>query len=132
MRIHTVSTCVLAAGLLASVASADVTKVVDNNNGAGDVSSYFVEASFPLSSDNGQLGSTGGVQVVADSASSWNIGSFNRGNTPHIADGSFAGNISAGQISNGGDADISVVPLPAASLMAGMGLVGLGIRRRRA
>ncbi len=130
MRIHTVSTCVLAAGLLASVASADVTKVIENN--AGDVSSYFVEASFPLSSDNGQLGSTGGMQVVADAASSWNIGSFNRGNSTHITGGSFAGNISAGQVSTGGDADISVVPLPAASLMAGMGLAGLGIRRRRA
>jgi len=130
MRIHTVSTCVLAAGLLASVASADVTKVIETN--AGDVSSYFVEASFPLSSDNGQLGSTGGMQVVADSASSWNIGSFNRGNSNHITGGSFAGTISAGQISTGGDADISVVPLPAASLMAGMGLAGLGIRRRRA
>jgi len=135
MRMNKVSLCVLAAlaGSMASAANADVTKIVDNNGAAGDVAALFVEATFPISSENGQSATSGTrVDMVSSTSVAWNMGTFNRGGRlGNSQSGTDIESGSNGQI-GGNDTGIQSVPLPTASLMAGIGLFGMGIRRRRA
>jgi len=137
-----VSLCVLAAvaGSMTAAASADVTRVEDNNGAAGDVATLFVEATFPISSENGQSATSGTrVDMVASTSAAWNMGSFNRGGRLGNSQsgtyiGSGSNDIESGSnVQTGGtNSGVQSVPLPTASLMAGIGLFGMGIRRRRA